>query len=150
MQWNDRKSILLSQISVYLFAAIALGITCTGPWFVDWFIAFSRADLAPHRNLLLAALYTTALPAFAVLWQLHGLLRFIRRGQVFVARNVARLRAISWLCILIGLICCAASLFYVMFIIVAALAAFMGLLVRVIKNVFEQAVLLQTEVDYTI
>ena len=37
-----------------------------------------------------------------------------------------------------------------MFLLVAVLAGFMALIVRVVKNVFEQAIILQDDADYTI
>ena len=60
------------------------------------------------------------------------------------------LRRCSWCCMVVAAICLVftAALFY--FLLVAAAAAFMGLILRVIKNVFQQAMELKEENDYTI
>ena len=42
------------------------------------------------------------------------------------------------------------SLYYMPFLIVSAAAAFVGLILRVVKNVFAEAVRLKDENDYTI
>ena len=84
------------------------------------------------------------------LWLLWRLLDNIRAGRVFIPQNVQLLRRISWGCIAGALICLASGLYYVLFFVIAACAAFMALIVRVVKNVFQQAVLLQEDADYTI
>ena len=60
------------------------------------------------------------------------------------------LRRCSWCCMAVAAICLVftAALFY--FLLVAAAAAFIGLILRVIKNVFQQALALKEENDYTI
>ncbi len=81
---------------------------------------------------------------------LHRLLRNLRRERVFEQENVTLLRAISWLCIAVGVVTLVSGFYYTSFFLVAAAAAFCGLIVRVVKNVFEQAIEIKTENDYTI
>ena len=79
-----------------------------------------------------------------------GGLAGISLGEVFTAGNIALLRRCSWCCMIVAAICLlfTAALFY--FLLVAAAAAFIGLILRVIKNVFQQALALKEENDYTI
>lgn len=74
-----------------------------------------------------------------------------QRGQRFLSReNVSILRLLSWCCIAAGLVCLFSALYYMPFLIVSAAAAFVGLILRVVKNVFAEAVRLKDENDYTI
>jgi hypothetical protein len=78
------------------------------------------------------------------------MLHRIESGQVFTTENVESLRLISWSCIIGGLICLAPSFYYFPWALVSVAAAFMGLIVRVVKNVVAQAVALKDEIDYTV
>jgi len=90
-------------------------------------------------------------PAFGALWTLDGLLRAVRREEVFTNSNVRYLRIISWCCFAAGAILLVGC-FFVSFdlIILAVLAAFFGIIIRVVKNLFAAAVALKDENDYTI
>lgn len=93
---------------------------------------------------------TAAVPAAAALYGLWRLLRNISEGEVFIPENVSILRLLSWCCIAAGLVCLFSALYYMPFLIVSAAAAFVGLILRVVKNVFAEAVRLKDENDYTI
>ena len=69
---------------------------------------------------------------------------------MFVTRNVESLRRISWSCIAGGLICFVSGFYYIPWFVVAVAAAFMGLIVRIVKNMVAQAVELKSDSDYTI
>ena len=85
-----------------------------------------------------------------LLWQMWRLLGNIRRGEVFIPGNVRCLRLVSWCCVGAGAVCLASSFFYLPFAAVAIAAGFMALIVRIVKNVFEQAIRMKDELDYTI
>jgi len=90
-------------------------------------------------------------PAFGALWSLDRLLCAVRHEQVFTTGNVRYLRIISWCCFAAGAILLAASFFInINLIILAVLAAFFGIVIRVVKNLFAAAVALKDENDYTI
>ena len=83
----------------------------------------------------------------------------IRNEKIFDNKNVKLLRIISWSCFyaaLVGVISYTVIAvidnprLFVSFIILAAGEAFMGLIVRVVKNVFEAAIKLKDENDLTI
>ena len=73
---------------------------------------------------------------------------------MFVEENVKLLRAISWCCFgaaaatLVG--GAAAVKLFLPLLVLAAAAAFMGLIVRIVKNVFQQAITMKSELDLTI
>ena len=81
---------------------------------------------------------------------LHRLLRNISEEEVFIQENVRSLRIMSWCLIAAALVYLVGSLFDWYLVVFAAAAAFVGLILRVVKNVFAQAVELKNENDFTI
>ena len=85
------------------------------------------------------------------------LLGNVRRSEIFTASAVAKLRSISWCCFAECLILMGGSIvFFRIFVfphamlIFAFAAAFLGIVLRVVKNVIEEAVAIKYENDYTI
>lgn len=148
--WNGKKSISLSKFCVLIFAAILIGIALSAPWLVRWFLNFSRADLIGKEAFFLSTIYSGSVPAAVLIFCLYRLLRQIELEQVFTVRNVEYLRRISWSCFAGAIICFASIPYYFPWIFVAIAAAFMGLIVRVVKNVVAQAVELKNESELTI
>ena len=151
MNWSSKNSIRLSRLCVVLFGAAAVSILASAPWLIRDFVQFSRVPLENQAgNLMLATLYIGGVPALYILWQLWRLLENIQSGRVFIPRNVQLLRRISWGCAAGAAICLVSGFYYLPFFVVAACGAFMALIVRVVKNVFKQAVQMQDDADYTI
>ena len=148
--WNDKKSISLSKLCVLVFTAMLIGTDLSAPWLVRWFVDFSRADLVGKEAFFLATIYSGSVPAAILLFCLYRLLRRIELEQVFIVTNVNYLRRISWSCFVGAIICFASMPYYFPWVFVAVAAAFMGLIVRVIKNVIAQAVELKNESELTI
>ena len=85
------------------------------------------------------------------LWLLDRLLSNIRKEEIFIPQNVAYLRGISWACFAMCLPCLLIAVYGSQtFLFVMVAAAFMGLILRVVKNVIEAAVLIKEENDYTV
>ena len=148
--WNKDKSLALSIWCVRLFTVIMVAVWFLAPSLFSHLIQLREEYLAGALPFFLASTYTASVPASAALWLLHGLLSSIAAGKVFIPQNVRRLRGLSWCCILAGLICLASACYYLPFLLLATAAAFVGLILRVVKNVLEQAVAIKTENDYTI
>lgn len=147
--WTKDTSIRLSVLFTRLFfALLVLGLFLV-PQLVSWFIR-DAGGRPVFIGRVSAAFYCCAGPAAVLLWSLDRLLAGLSRGEVFTAGNIALLRRCSWCCMVVAAVCLVftAALFY--FLLVAAAASFMGLILRVIKNVFQQAMELKEENDYTI
>ena len=148
--WNDRKSITLTRVVV---AAAILGsaiMTISGPWLTRWMVT---AHALPPRTgpVLLVLGYLCAVLAFGMLFSLYKFLRRIEAGQIFVPANVTALRRISWCCVGAAVLCLPAGVgISLPFAFLGVAAAFMALIVRVLKNAFEQAVRMKDELDLTI
>mgnify|MGYP002678029686 CR=1 FL=1 len=145
MNWNKDKSVKLSKFCVCLFMLILAGVCIGAPWLFRLLIRLRVQDLAGKFELFLVSTYTAAVPAAAALYGLWRLLRNISEGEVFIPENVSILRLLSWCCIAAGLVCLFSALYYMPFLIVSAAAAFVGLILRVVKNVFAEAVRLKGE-----
>lgn len=148
--WNGKKSISLSKFCVLVFMAMLIGTALSAPWLVQRFLVFSRAYLIGTEAFFLTTIYSGSVPAAVLLFCLYRLLHRIEMEQVFITANVECLRRISWSCFAGAVICFASVSYYFPWMFVAVAAAFMGLIVRVIKNIVAQAVELKNESDFTV
>lgn len=145
------KSLIFSQILVKVCYAVVLACCIFAPAMVKY---YSEKTVHIHEESVVAPLLITlycCVPfAVAALVCLDMLLLNISRGEPFVSRNVALLRAISYCCFGVAL----AFIYFAVlrpfaFAIVFA-AGFFGLILRVVKNCFKKAVELREENDATI
>jgi len=98
----------------------------------------------------MAILYLCCIPAMAALICLHILLGNIKKEDVFIEKNVKLLRVISWCCFAAASILIFAVQYYLLLGLTAIAIGFIGLILRVVKNVIEEAVHLKTENEFTI
>lgn len=150
IKWSKGNSILLSKTCVWLFAVGAAVCAVMLPTVLDGIVARRGLELESGRICVMASFYSLLVPTVAALWNLYRLLKNISREEIFVEPNVRCLRVISWACYLAAFICLLSAGYYLPFGFVAIMAGFMGLILRVVKNVFAEAVALKQEADYTI
>ena len=148
--WNDSRSLVLSKICVVLFMVLLVVCAIFAPQLVTRLTRISEMAHLAGRMLFLITIYTGCIPAAALLVCLYRLLQRISAGEVFVGKNTAYLRYISWCCFVGAIICVASAYYYLPWLAIGIAAGFMGLVVRVVKNVIAKAVSLQDDVDYTI
>lgn len=148
--WNGKKSISLSKFCVLIFMAMLIVTALSAPWLVQRFLLLSRADLVGAEAYFLLTIYSGSVPATVLLFCLYRLLHRIEIDQVFITANVECLRRISWSCFAGAIICLVSVPYYFPWMFVAVAAAFMGLIVRVVKNIVAQAVELKNESDFTV
>lgn len=141
---ND-KSLLLSRVCVYAFAAILAVLVAGAPWI--WPFILHRTGVV---RLYITVTYVSAVPAGVVLYCLHRLLASAAAADVFTDANVARLRAVSWCLAAAAAVYAVGGFFDWYLFVLAAAAAFVALIVRVLKNVLAEAVELKRENDFTI
>ena len=145
MKWNNDRSLLLSRVCVWVFTVLLAALLLTAPWFWNWILWCSSV-----RMVYIGVTYASGVPAAVVLFCLHRLLRNISEEEVFIQENVRSLRIMSWCLMAAALVYLVGSLFDWYLVVLAAAAAFVGLILRVVKNVFAQAVELKNENDFTI
>ena len=150
MNWNNEKSILLTKLCIGVFAVGYALVLAFCPWLVRNFVTYSFSAHGKDAVSFMATVYASAVPLGLILWDLYRLVDHIGREVIFTEENIRGLRRISWMCFAVAAICLISVLYYRLFLIVSACAAFMGLLLRVIKNVFVRARELKEENDFTI
>ena len=150
MNWNNDKSIKLSKFCIYVFSITTIFVCIFAPYIFTALIELRANDLNGKLIPFLVSTYSCAVPAALALYHLYRLIDNIDNQKTFTENNVKHLRVLSWLCILAGTICLLSSLYYMPFLMLAIAAAFVGLILRIVKNVFAQAVIIKMENDYTI
>lgn len=154
--WNRKQSVTLSLGVCYLVVAVLTAGLFVGPWAVEmWFRIYrgwaeNTEAMARMLTLFKICFYPCAGLGFVTLYSLIRLLLNIKKDSIFVVPNVKYLRRISWCCIIVSLITLAAGVFYIPYVFVSIAAGFMGLMLRVVKNVMENAVQLKEENELTI
>lgn len=151
MNWNENKSIQLSRVCVVAFMVLLAAVDAGGIWIGPWYAA--RSHLARFREngaLFLAIIYGLSVFGWVLLVSLSRLLGNMRRGIVFDRANVRELRLTSWCCFGACAGCLLSAAYYLPFAVIAIAAGFVGLIVRIIKNTFEQAIAMKDELDFTV
>lgn len=147
--WNPGKSVLLSSICTKIVIAAVIAAAATAPYLVKGYVSYSMKDPAVVTPLL-AMIYACAVPGLVALFSLDRLLTNIKARNVFIEKNVMHLRVISWCSFVVSAILFVFGFYYLLFLLMAVAAAFFGLILRVVKNVIEQAVVIKNENDFTI
>ena len=153
--WNKEKSTTLSIVVCFIFLAILTVGLFIGPWAVSqWFSTyrgFAEISTIKHLStLFVCCFYPCAIFAYITLYSLIRLLFNIKKEEIFIAQNVKYLRRISWCCFVVAFITLIGGIFYIPFSFVAIAAAFIGLMLRIVKNVMQNAIELKTENELTI
>ena len=143
-----KKSLNITLVIDRICIAVWIACLFLVPQIARWYDMYSNKE--PIFAYLVVMLYTAMIPAAVILVKLNTLLSNIKKEKVFEHENVNCLRIISYCCFVIALL--AAIIMYRRMLAFMVLAAFgfVGLLLRVLKNVFEQAVLLREENDLTV
>lgn len=126
--WNDHKSIMLTKFATLAVAMGCVVMVLCGPRIVSWVLAVHALQLV------------------------HGpKLGYFLLGLGYCSAALA-LRRISWCCTWAAALCLpvGAVLGLPFIFAIGVAAAFMALIVRVIKNAFAQAVKMKDELDYTV
>lgn len=143
-----KKSLLLT---LYISrAAIAVWFIALPfiPFLARWYDAYSaKQTIFVQFNVIV---YMAMIPVFVILFLLNKLLTNINNEKVFEMQNVTILRVISYACFALSVISAVMIIWRLLALVVCIAFAFIGLLLRVLKNVFEQAVILREENDLTV
>lgn len=146
--WNKDKSIILSQILIKICYVGVVVCAIAAPKLVELY----------EKNVGEVGLYTPLLttlmccvpPAIIALVCLDILLWNIQKNRAFIEQNVKLLRAISYCCFCVAVIFIYFSILRPFAFVIVFAAGFFGIILRVVKNCFQQAVSLREENDFTI
>ena len=151
--WSEMKSLKLSRLLVYLLMVMLILLL-----FIAYFVAVWYDELSDGTGIIKSSvvvpgtvmIYICDFFGLTAVFYLNRLLANISKDKVFIEQNTKCLRIISWCCVFAGIAMLVFSLWRYYFGICAFFAMFMGLVMRVLKNVFEKAVELKSESDFTI
>ena len=150
MEAKKDSGILFSRVLVWVFGVLIL-ILDWAVWPISrWLMLFIVDMQFRDTVLLIICLYVCNVPGFMLLWCMDKLLRNLRQGKVFDSDNVGLLKKISICCFVVSFISLRLCSRIYFLGIVALMTAFMGLIVRIIKNVFSSAIAMRSELDLTV
>ncbi len=153
MKWSCSNSIKLTRIMIVVFFAVLVAMDCSGMYLarVLYDTVYSLNREIASAGLILGLIYVCSIPAYITLYCLYRLVVNIEKGQVFIAENVAGLRLVSWCCVFVSVVCfLSGAIIWFTLLVISAAAGFMALIVRVVKNIFEHAIEMKDELDFTI
>ena len=139
--WDHSKSLLLTAwwmriaLVVWCVLAVAVPVLC-------W-----MRRLPMDMALLFGVLFVPVLLAF---YGLYKMLHNIQQGNIFSAENTASLRLVSWACFFAAVFLLVSAIRWPILIAASGVIGFLGLFVRVIKNMLSEAIVLKEENDFTI
>ncbi|MCQ2417346.1 MAG: DUF2975 domain-containing protein [Oscillospiraceae bacterium] len=148
LKWTNEQSLALSRIlTIVLLFCAAASLFCI-PIITEWYDAVSAQ--APIHVVLNIVLYISAFLGITAVWQLFRMLNNITAKKIFVQENLSVLRVISWCCFGVAAIWTMFSFWRLVAVFVAFVAAFAGVILRIMKNLFAIAIEMREENDYTI
>ncbi len=150
MEAKKDSGILFSRVLVWVFGLLIL-ILDWAVWPISRWLMLFIVDMQYHDTvLLIICLYVCNVPGFVLLWCMDKLLRNLRQGKVFEDDNVGLLKNISICCFVVSVISLSLCSRIYSLGIMALMTAFMGLIVRIVKNVFSSAIAMRSELDLTV
>ena len=153
---NRKLSVYISLVLTAVMFAAVIALAVYMPTLTEYFISLpdntgERLTLKPFQRVLIhAAAYGEIFFMLLGLGMLFALLLLVLRGKVFTFTAVDLIRYISWCLIFMGIIFVALTFFFTLSVYVGAAVLFVGLTIRVVKNVIEAAVYLKEENDLTV
>lgn len=149
MNYTPLKSAKLTLIIDYIFCALLSVIMVFAYPVFSWFFSFrGNGDLLCIT--VLVAFYICCVPAWTALVSIVKLMKNIMAEEVFTEKNVFLIRLLSWCCALVSFVCFIAGFIYMPLWFVTLGAAFMMLILRVLKSVMAKATEMKNENELTI
>ncbi len=149
--WNRYRSLALSYVLVKAMLALivifAIALPFLSQMYCDTLVAETASKI---KTPLIVSLYVASVPVFLAVLSLDRLLANIKKDVVFDRTNVKYLRHISWCCYGAGAVFVFLGFYIFLSFIIAIAAIFFGLIIRVVKNLFCEAVEIKSENDLTI
>lgn len=148
INWTKERSLMLSRALTWAVLILACALLFLIPIITIWYDNVSEKP--PIMPILTAAFYLCDIIAIIALWQLKNLLANISKQELFTDCNTRCVRIISWCCFGVAAVMAALSFWRLLALLVAFIAAFVGLILRVVKNMLAAAAELREENDFTI
>ena len=149
--WNNNKSLTLSLVCTKIVILLLIAIAIVIPFARNTGF-FSGSILLREGGVFFAIIliYLAIIPSMIAMICLHKLLTNIKMEQAFTDKTTKLLRIISWACFATGIIMFVGTTNSMAFFLLGVIACFIGLILRVVKNVIEAAREIKDENDFTI
>lgn len=153
---SSKLSIIISIAVSVAFFALCIGLAFYMPDFAELMIqAVNNLGITyvegMDENIILGLAYVALVFITLIDILLFMLLLRVKAGNVFTAESVALIRGISWSCCFVAVVFCGLAVYFTFVaLLVAFVAAFLGLCLRVVKNVIEEATEIKAENDMTV
>lgn len=154
----SKASVIISIILSVSFSVIVAGMAILLPFEVsrpgptEEFIRVLLADKLGDQYIAWFMVWSYIILTLALVCCIAVtlLLLRVRKGLVFTAKSVSYIRFISWMCVLLAVVIFTAQYFHAAAFIITLAMAFLGLCLRVVKNVIEAATEIKNENDLTV
>ena len=148
---SKNASVTISLILTGIFFAVLIFCLFIMPGFVRLIKpAAQRAILTGDAVLITAVGYCVLALAMLADVLLFRLLLLVRAGEVFTSRSIALIRGVSWCAIAVSLVFLLMTWYYLLALVLSFTAVLLGLCLRVVKNVVEEATAIKAENDLTV
>ncbi|HHZ06713.1 MAG TPA: DUF2975 domain-containing protein [Clostridiales bacterium] len=147
MKQNVKSVTITSVLIKLIFVLMVLAIFAI-PFVASMYDQTSGRE--PVATQLCVGMYLTLIPGFVITCSLNRVINNIKKNDVFIENTVKQLRIMSYCCFVVTAIFIYLGVYRQLALLVACAAGFIGLILRVLKNVFEKAIEIKEENDYTI
>jgi hypothetical protein len=151
-----KYSIMISQtLCIIFFAACVIGLFIL-PTLCEMLINVednigSRGEITDAgRTFVLVLAYLILADIMLAVSLLFTLLLRVRKGFVFTSESTSLIRGISWCCFMLCFVFAGLGIYFQLALIVSFAAVFLGIALRVVQNVIEEATEIKMENDMTI
>lgn len=145
-----KLSVWLSIILSVLFFLVLLASCFYMPLIIYAYMSLKGATVMSNVTEITALAYAIVAVMIIADVLLFILLQRVRKALVFTDISVALIRGISWCAVIIGALCFALGFYFLISFAAAFACIFLGICLRVTKNVIEEATAIKAENDFTI
>ena len=146
---KEKRSIAITSVLIKIAIVLCAAALFLMPYAAKMYeqISFQRDNVTVP---LLITFYVCAAFGFVILFVLNKLIKNIGSEKVFIDENVKLLKILSYCCFAIAVVTLIFARFRILVFVITFAAAFIGLILRVIKNCFTEAIRLREENDFTL
>lgn len=146
--YSSLTSVKVTRAITTIYCVMLAAAMVVAPAVLKWYFGVDTMIL--QIKVALIAFYVCCPAAWVALICVWKVLTSILIGEIFTDRMVFSMRLLSWCCGFVALVCFVAGIWDPAFLIFAVGAAFMMLILRVLKSVMAKATEIKNENELTI
>lgn len=146
--YTQNKSAKLTLFVTYTFMALLVVLMVFGSYILEWY--YGSVMKESTVKIVMGTFYACCPSAWTALICIVSVMKNVIKEEVFTEGTVKNLRIISWCCAFVTAVCMVSGFLYPVFFIFGLGAAFMTVIMRVLKNVMAAATNIKKENELTI